>query len=169
MSSSRSPTRTVGLASMDGPLHAGLPVKVPGMQLDRRCGGGLQAIATAAMMVQTGAADVVVPGDVESMSGIEYYSTDKLGQAIRVGGVALPARSRTGAFPAARVPRRFRTAKLGVVRSPIAVNQISHASNVRFDQDVETCIRHRAPVIISSLRAPSRRGEGSTNMADPLA
>ncbi|UTX54333.1 acetyl-CoA C-acetyltransferase [Leucobacter aridicollis] len=57
-------------------LEAGLPVQVAGMQLDRRCGGGLQAIATAAMMVQTGAADVVIAGGVESMSNIEYYSTD---------------------------------------------------------------------------------------------
>ncbi|MGW4444077.1 acetyl-CoA C-acetyltransferase [Streptomyces sp. NPDC004682] len=56
-------------------LHAGLPLSVPGMQLDRRCGGGLQAIVTAAMMVQTGAADVVLAGGVESMSNIEYYST----------------------------------------------------------------------------------------------
>ncbi|GAB11353.1 acetyl-CoA acetyltransferase [Gordonia araii NBRC 100433] len=56
-------------------LHAGLPIEVPGMQLDRRCGGGLQAIVTAAMMVQTGAADVVLAGGVESMSRIEYYST----------------------------------------------------------------------------------------------
>jgi acetyl-CoA C-acetyltransferase len=57
-------------------LQAGLPVGLPGMQLDRRCGGGLQALATAAMMVQTGAADVVLAGGVESMSNIEYYSTD---------------------------------------------------------------------------------------------
>jgi acetyl-CoA C-acetyltransferase len=57
-------------------LHAGLPIEVSGMQLDRRCGGGLQAIATAAMMVQTGAADVVLAGGAESMSNIEYYSTD---------------------------------------------------------------------------------------------
>lgn len=56
-------------------LQAGLPIEVPGMQLDRRCGGGLQAIATAAMMVQTGAADAVIAGGVESMSNIEYYST----------------------------------------------------------------------------------------------
>ncbi|MFI9412407.1 acetyl-CoA C-acetyltransferase [Nocardia gamkensis] len=56
-------------------LHAGLPISVPGMQLDRRCGGGLQALATSAMMVQTGAADVVLAGGVESMSRIEYYST----------------------------------------------------------------------------------------------
>ena len=57
-------------------LQAGLPVEVPGMQLDRRCGGGLQAIVTASMMVQSGAADVVIAGGVESMSNIEYYSTD---------------------------------------------------------------------------------------------
>ena len=52
-------------------LHAGLPIELPGMQVDRRCGGGLTAIATAAMMVQTGAADVVVAGGVEGMSNIE--------------------------------------------------------------------------------------------------
>jgi acetyl-CoA C-acetyltransferase len=57
-------------------LQAGLPVAVPGMQLDRRCGGGLQAVLSAAMMVQSGAADVVIAGGVESMSNIEYYSTD---------------------------------------------------------------------------------------------
>jgi len=56
-------------------LQAGFPIEVAGMQLDRRCGGGLQAIATAAMMVQTGAADVVMAGGVESMSNVEYYST----------------------------------------------------------------------------------------------
>ena len=38
------------------------PLEVPGIQLDRRCGGGLQAIVTAAMMVQTGAADACSPG-----------------------------------------------------------------------------------------------------------
>jgi acetyl-CoA C-acetyltransferase len=57
-------------------LQAGLPIEVPGMQLDRRCGGGLQAVATAAMMIQSGAADVVLAGGVESMTNIEYYSTD---------------------------------------------------------------------------------------------
>ncbi|MBD0417382.1 acetyl-CoA C-acetyltransferase [Oryzicola mucosus] len=56
-------------------LKAGFPIEVPGMQLDRRCGGGLQAVITAAMMVQTGAADVVLAGGVESMSNVEYYST----------------------------------------------------------------------------------------------
>ncbi len=57
-------------------LEMGLPIDVPGMQLDRRCAGGLQAVATAAMMVQTGACDVVLAGGVESMSNIEFYTTD---------------------------------------------------------------------------------------------
>lgn len=57
-------------------LEAGLPVEVPGLQIDRRCGGGLQALTTAAMMVQTGACDVVLAGGVESMSNIEFYTTD---------------------------------------------------------------------------------------------
>lgn len=56
-------------------LHANLPITVPGLQIDRRCGGGLQAVITAAMTVQTGAADVVVAGGVESMSNIEHYTT----------------------------------------------------------------------------------------------
>ncbi|TZG24970.1 acetyl-CoA C-acetyltransferase [Sphingomonas montanisoli] len=57
-------------------LAAGLPIEVPGYQLDRRCGSGLQAVIDAAMMIQTGAADVVVAGGVESMSNVEYYSMD---------------------------------------------------------------------------------------------
>jgi acetyl-CoA C-acetyltransferase len=56
-------------------LHAGLPITLPGLQIDRRCGGGLQAVITAAMTVQTGAADIVLTGGVESLSNIEHYTT----------------------------------------------------------------------------------------------
>lgn len=76
-------------------LQAGLPVTVPGMQLDRRCGGGLQAVLSAAMMVQTGAADVVVAGGVESMSNIEYYTTD-MRWGSRSGSVTLHDRLERG-------------------------------------------------------------------------
>lgn len=69
-------------------LQAGLPVEVAGMQLDRRCGGGVQAVALAAMMVQTGAADVVLAGGVESMSNVEYYTTD-MRWGKRAGSVTL--------------------------------------------------------------------------------
>ena len=57
-------------------LAAGLPESVPGVQLDRRCGSGLQAVIDAAMRIQTGAADLVIAGGVESMSNVEYYSID---------------------------------------------------------------------------------------------
>src|SRR5262245_64105738 len=57
-------------------LDAGFPVEVPGLQLDRRCGSGLQAVLLAAMEVQTGVADVVIVGGAESMSATEFYSTN---------------------------------------------------------------------------------------------
>ena len=57
-------------------LAAGFPESVPGVSLDRRCGSGLQAVIDASMRVATGAADIVVAGGVESMSQVEYYSTD---------------------------------------------------------------------------------------------
>ncbi|ASV84851.1 acetyl-CoA C-acetyltransferase family protein [Ochrobactrum quorumnocens] len=55
-------------------LDAGLPVEVPGWQLDRRCGSGLQAVINASMQVATGASDVVLAGGTESMSNAPFYS-----------------------------------------------------------------------------------------------
>jgi acetyl-CoA C-acetyltransferase len=54
-------------------LDAGLDVRVPGLQLDRRCGSGLQAVIDAAMRVQTGVCDLVIAGGAESMSQAEHY------------------------------------------------------------------------------------------------
>lgn len=76
-------------------LAAGLPISVPGYQLDRRCGSGLQAVIDAAMMVQTGVADVVIAGGVESMSNVEYYTTDMRGGA-RMGSVTMHDRLTRG-------------------------------------------------------------------------
>ncbi|MGI9234237.1 MAG: NAD(P)H-dependent flavin oxidoreductase [Woeseiaceae bacterium] len=38
--------------------------------------------------------------------------------------------------------------------APYAVNQIAHASNPRLMQDVDTCVKHEVPIIITSLRPP---------------
>lgn len=38
--------------------------------------------------------------------------------------------------------------------APFAVNQIAHASNSRLWEDMETCVRHEVPIIITSLRPP---------------
>ena len=69
-------------------LAAGMPIAVPGFQLDRRCGSGLQAVATAAMMVQTGVADCVLAGGVESMSNVEHYTT-RARHGARMGDMVL--------------------------------------------------------------------------------
>ena len=69
-------------------LKAGLPIEVPGYQLDRRCSSGLQAIINAAMEVQTENADVVIAGGTESMSGAEYYTNESRWGA-RFGSVKL--------------------------------------------------------------------------------
>jgi acetyl-CoA C-acetyltransferase len=57
-------------------LDAGLPVTVPGMQVDRRCGSGLQAVVQACLQISSGDNDLVVAGGAESMSNVAFYSTD---------------------------------------------------------------------------------------------
>lgn len=69
-------------------LAADLPLEVPGMQLDRRCAGGLTALATAAAMVQAGHADVILAGGAESMSNVEYY-TNGMRKGMRAGNAML--------------------------------------------------------------------------------
>lgn len=49
-----------------------------------------------------------------------------------------------------------RAAHPDAVIGPIAVNQIVHQSNDRLAHDVDVCVKHQIPVIISSLRAPPR-------------
>jgi acetyl-CoA C-acetyltransferase len=81
--------------SMDAPalgrvvaLDAGLPVEVAGLQLDRRCGSGLQSIINATMQVATGASDVVIAGGAESMSRAPLY-THEARWGLRGGGLEL--------------------------------------------------------------------------------
>ena len=69
-------------------LKAGLPIEVPGYQLDRRCSSGLQAILNASMLVQTDNADVVIAGGVESMSNAEFY-TNETRWGARFGSVTM--------------------------------------------------------------------------------
>jgi 3-oxoadipyl-CoA thiolase len=49
-------------------LLAGLPVEISGATVNRLCGSGLDALATAARLVRTGEADLILAGGVESMS-----------------------------------------------------------------------------------------------------
>jgi acetyl-CoA C-acetyltransferase len=53
-------------------LLAGLPVDVPGGTLNRLCGSGLDALASAARAIRSGEADLMIAGGVESMSRAPY-------------------------------------------------------------------------------------------------
>ncbi|HNH03071.1 MAG TPA: beta-ketoacyl synthase N-terminal-like domain-containing protein, partial [Leptospiraceae bacterium] len=49
-------------------LLAGLPEQIPGVTINRLCGSGLESINYAAMQIESGRADVVIAGGVESMT-----------------------------------------------------------------------------------------------------
>ncbi|HEY9263469.1 MAG TPA: acetyl-CoA C-acetyltransferase [Mycobacterium sp.] len=99
-------------------LDAGLGTGVPGLQIDRRCGSGLQAVLYAAGQVATGAAGVVVAGGTESMSNVEHYALG-LRSGVRQGGIAL----------ADRLDRARETA--GGASHPVAGGMIETAENLR--------------------------------------
>lgn len=105
-------------------LAAGLPLEVPGYQLDRRCGSGLQAVIDAAMMVQTGASDVVVAGGCESMSNVEHYTTD-IRKGVRAGNLTLHDRLTRGRLMSQPVER------FGVISG-----MIETAENLAKDYDI---------------------------------
>ena len=50
----------------------------------------------------------------------------------------------------------YKLAHPDAIVGPIAVNQIVHQSNDRLAHDIEVCVRHQVPIIISSLRAPPK-------------
>jgi acetyl-CoA C-acetyltransferase len=104
-------------------LDAGLPVEVPGMQLDRRCGSGLQAVLDAAMRVQTGVCDVVLAGGVESMSRAEFYS-EEIRWGVRGPNVALHDRLARGRVTA------------GGSYHPVPGGMLETAENLRRDYDI---------------------------------
>lgn len=60
-------------------LLARLPIEVPGQTINRLCGSGMQAIASAAQAIKAGEGDVFVAGGVESMTRAPYVllKTDK--------------------------------------------------------------------------------------------
>jgi acetyl-CoA acetyltransferase family protein len=56
-------------------LQAGFPIEVPGTTVDFQCGSSEQAVHLAASLIQSGAADIVIAGGVESMSRVPMGSS----------------------------------------------------------------------------------------------
>jgi acetyl-CoA C-acetyltransferase len=105
-------------------LDAGLPVTAAGIQIDRRCGSGLQAVLYAAMQVQTGASDVVLAGGAESMSNAPFYST-----AMRWGVKGGPGVLLNDALARGRVTA-------GGINFPVPGGMIETAENLRAEYSI---------------------------------
>ena len=146
-------------------LKAGLPIEVPGYQLDRRCSSGLQAILNASMLVQTENADVVIAGGVESMSNAEFYSNESRWGA-RFGSVTFHdrlARARVTISP----DERFGPIPGGMVET--AENLAREYEIARAEQDEYALRSHQRAVAaqtegrfdkeIVAVPVPQRRGD----------
>jgi acetyl-CoA C-acetyltransferase len=104
-------------------LDAGLPIEVPGLQIDRRCGSGLQAVLYGCMQVQTGAAELVLAGGVDSMSQAEFYST-RPRWGVKGGAIRLEDR-----LERARV-------NAGGANHPVPGGMLETAENVRREYEI---------------------------------
>ena len=146
-------------------LKAGLPIEVPGYQLDRRCSSGLQAILNASMLVQTENADVVIAGGVESMSSAEFYNNESRWGA-RFGSVTFHdrlARARVTISP----DERFGPIPGGMVET--AENLAREYEIARAEQDEYALRSHQRAVAAQSegrfdkeivgVPVPQRRGD----------
>lgn len=105
-------------------LDAGLGEHVPGMQLDRRCGSGLQAITTAAAHIIAGAADLIIAGGAESMSQTEYAVDGSIRWGVKGGSMELHDRLAQG------------REKAGGKNHPIPGGMIETAENLRRDYSI---------------------------------
>lgn len=143
-------------------LNAGLGIGVPGLQVDRRCGSGLQAVLYGAMQVATGASSLVIAGGAESMSRVEHYAL--LRQGVKGDGVQLGD----------RLARARSTA--GGRDHPIPGGMIETAENLRREygisreeQDELAVASHRKAAAAAAagryadelvpVEVPGRRGE----------
>jgi acetyl-CoA C-acetyltransferase len=69
-------------------LDAGLPVTVPGRQVDRRCGSGLQAVIDAMGAISTGGAELIIAGGAETMSRAPFFN-EEIRWGVRGGNIEL--------------------------------------------------------------------------------
>ncbi|WP_327098766.1 acetyl-CoA C-acetyltransferase [Nocardia vinacea] len=129
-------------------LDAGLPVTVGGMQIDRRCGSGLQAVIQAVLQVQSGANEVVVAGGAESMSNAAFYSLD-----MRWGGVRGGVQVHDG------LVRGRETA--GGQHHPVPGGMLETAENLRSTYDI-TRVEQDRLAVLSHQRAVAAQQSGAS-------
>ncbi len=85
-------------------LQAGIPVGTPALTLNRLCGSGVQAIVSAAQMMQLGEASITVAGGAESMSNVPYHDHGarwgkKMGDNVLIDALTQGLQDAVGGYP----------------------------------------------------------------------
>lgn len=129
-----------------------LGTEVPGLQVDRRCGSGLQAVLYAAMQVATGASTLVVAGGAESMSTVEHYALG-LRRGVKGDGVQLMDRLARGRVTA------------GGDKHPVPGGMLETAENVRREFGIT---REAQDELAARSHANWKRAHDAGNFADEI-
>jgi acetyl-CoA C-acetyltransferase/3-oxo-5,6-didehydrosuberyl-CoA/3-oxoadipyl-CoA thiolase len=99
-------------------LLAGLPVDVPGQTVNRLCGSGLQAVASAAQAIKAGEGDAFIAGGVESMTRAPYIQL-KSGTAWNRTAPAMADSTVGWRFTNPKMPKEW-TISLGMTAEKVA-------------------------------------------------
>jgi acetyl-CoA C-acetyltransferase len=127
-------------------LDAGLPITAGGLQIDRRCGSGLQAVIYGMMQVASGGSDMVIAGGAESMSRAPFYNVDSR-WGVKGSGIMLEDALSRGRVTA------------GGKHYPVDGGMIETAENLRRDYEITREAQDRLAVD-SHARALAAQEDG---------
>jgi acetyl-CoA acyltransferase len=152
-------------------LLAQFPYEVPAVTVNRLCASGLEAFNQAARMIQTGDADLVIAGGVESMTRAPL-SMPKPDTAFPTGNTTIYDTTLGWRFPNPSMEARFPLEPMGET----AENIVDRLSISRADQDAWALRSHQRACAaqasgafadeLFSVKLPTRRGEPTSFDAD---
>jgi len=155
-------------------LGAGWPESVPGFTIDRQCGSSQQAISTAAAMVISGQADVVVAGGVEMMSAVPMGAANVPGTG-EMGGPAvtrfaeeLNAPGFNGRFNQGAGAERIAT-EYGLSRTQLDEYSMASHDKAAAAQDAGVFSAEITPVVVGEQVIASDEGIRRDSTLDKLA
>ncbi|WP_301925631.1 acetyl-CoA C-acetyltransferase [Corynebacterium glaucum] len=134
-------------------LDAEIGIEVPGMQLDRRCGSGLQAVVTAAAHIASGAAELIIAGGAESMSNTEFTVDGGIRWGVKGGTMELQDRLQEG------------REKAGGKHHPIPGGMIETAENLREEYKIS---RERQDKMAEMSHARAAAAQENGDFADEI-
>ena len=147
-------------------LLAGLPYSVPAYTVNRLCGSSLEAVNSAARMIQTGDADCVIAGGVESMSRAPYAVAKDASGEPPFGNLTAYDTALGWRFPNPKLAARFPLESMGETAENLAEKH-----HIRRDeQDSYALESHRRAIMaqddgkfadeIVPVNVVERKGEG---------